>query len=105
MTGTNDGSPIDLTMKPEKRLEVFEAFPDGDKFQLVLEGANHFAFSDSGGMKSRQRDPNHHPVILETSTRFWDAYLKGDSSAKAWLQSEAPGKIEAMAEEDVWEWK
>jgi len=105
MTGTKDGSPIDPTMKPEKRREVFEASPEGDKFQLVLEGADHFVFSDGGGIISTPRNPNHHPVILETSTRFWDAYLKGDSSAKAWLQSDAPGKIEAMASEDVWEWK
>ncbi len=105
MTGTNDGSPIDSSLNPEARQEVYAAFPDGDKFQLVLEGANHFAFGEGGAMKSKQRNPNHHPVILELSTRFWDAYLKGDAGARAWLQSEAPRKIESMAKEDAWEWK
>jgi hypothetical protein len=31
------------------------------------------------------RNPNHHRVILALSTAFWDAYLRNDASALAWL--------------------
>ena len=103
MTGTEDGSPIDTSLKPETRRKVYEALLSGDKYQLVLKDAHHFAFGEGG--KKRTRNPDHHPTILEISTRFWDAYLKSDISAKAWLQSEAPKSITSMAPEDVWEWK
>ena len=106
MTGTEDGSPIDPDMHPSMRRKVYEAFPPGDKFQLVFEGAHHFAFGEGGdGFKLRQRNPNHHPAILAISTKFWDAYLKGDEAAKAWLQSDQPREACSLDEKDAWEWK
>ena len=105
MTGTKDGSPIDPTVKPESRREVFAALPKSDKYQLVLQDAQHSAFGDSPG-KARTRDPRHHPAILTISTHFWDAYLKDDPAAKTWLQSRRP-LIETRLSErtDIWEWK
>lgn len=105
MTGTQDGSPIDPSLKPEVRRRVYAAFPSGDKYQLVFEGGEHFAFGDSGGWKGRERNPKHHPTIQKISTRFWDAYLKSDAGARAWLQSGAPRKDCDMHPGDVWEWK
>jgi predicted dienelactone hydrolase len=105
MTGTEDGSPIDPNLKPETRRLVYAALPAGDKYQLVFEGGHHFAFGSSGGWKDRNRNPKHHPTIQKISTRFWNAYLKGDEEAKAWLQSEAPREECGMDPKDVWEWK
>lgn len=104
MTGTEDGSPITPETTPESRREVYAAMPAGNKYQLVFEGGNHFAFSDVG-FHDEKRIAHHHPAIQRISTRFWDAYLKDDARAKAWLQSAAPREACALEEKDVWEWK
>jgi len=33
----------------------------------------------------RPKDPLFHSLILQGTTAFWDAYLKGDAAAKDWL--------------------
>src|SRR6185436_16697258 len=85
MTGTKDVAPIgDIDVK--SRLSVFPALPAGDKFELVLNNAEHSAFTDRPlpGDKEK-RNPNHHRVMLALTTAFWDAYLRQDKDAKAWL--------------------
>lgn len=104
MTGTEDGSPLQPELTPESRLEVYACLPTGEKYQLVFDKAGHFAFSDVG-LYDEQRLPHHHPAIQLVSTRFWDAYLKEDEAARAWLQSEAPRAGAKLAETDRWEWK
>ncbi len=104
MTGTGDDSPITPATTPASRREVYTALPAGDKYQLVFEGGEHMAFSDTA-LYDRKRQPHHHPAIQEISTRFWDAYLKGDAAAKAWLQSEKPRGDCHLIPKDVWEWK
>ncbi|MEM9281496.1 MAG: acetylhydrolase [Verrucomicrobiota bacterium] len=105
MTGTEDRSFTEPDMLPEKRQEVYRALPPTDKYQLVLKGAEHHAFSDGERAQARVRNPNHHPVILKLSTQFWDAYLKSDESAQKWLQSDAPVDEGLLEAGDVWEWK
>ena len=103
MTGTHDTSPIG-NATVESRQAVFPALPAGDKYEVVLDQAEHSAFSERSLPGDRQaRNPNHHRVILATSTAFWDAYLRDDRAAKAWLQGEAPRKI--MEEKDRWQTK
>lgn len=103
MTGTEDDSPIG-SVTPESRREVYEALPPGKKYELVLFQGEHQAFGDRPlpGSK-RPRDPNHHRVILALSTAFWDSTLRGDGSAKAWLESDAPRTV--LAHGDEWRWK
>lgn len=88
MTGTNDTAPIgDQTV--ESRLAVFPALPPGHKYELVLDRAEHSAFGEGRLPGDRERrNPNHHRAILATSTAFWDAHLRGDERAKAWLESD-----------------
>ncbi len=105
MTGTKDGSPIDPTTTPESRMQVYAGLPVGDKFHLVLEDAEHFAFSDAGGFRKQDRIEHHHEAIQVISTRFWDAYLKLDAEAKAALQSDAIRSEANLVEADRWEWK
>lgn len=106
MTGANDGSPIDPTLKPADRRKVYEALPTGDKFQLVLDGAEHHVFGDADGpVQKRQRNPQHHPAIQKISLQFWNAYLKGDEQSKKWLQSVRVLPESGLGEADVWEWK
>ncbi|MCC5848184.1 MAG: dienelactone hydrolase [Verrucomicrobia bacterium] len=85
MTGTRDGSGISGET-PESRLLVYPALPPGGKYELVLKDAEHMTFGDRPlGPQRRPRNPNHHRVVLALSTAFWDAELKKDAAARAWL--------------------
>jgi predicted dienelactone hydrolase len=93
MTGTKDSAPIGA-VDAKSRLLVFPALPPGGKYELVLDNAEHSAFTDRRlpGDKEK-RNLNHHRVILALSTAFWDAYLRGDAKAKAWLDGDGPNSV------------
>lgn len=93
MTGTKDEAVIGKT-DVKSRLSVFPALPPGGKYELLLDKAEHSAFNERTlpGDKEK-RNPNHHRVILALSTAFWDAYLREDASAKAWLDGDGPRKL------------
>lgn len=96
MTGTNDIAilgPQDLSA----RLGVFPALPPGGKYEVVLNGAEHLAFSDRPAPGTR-RNPLHHKSIRALSTAFWDAFLKGDPAAKTWLDGEDPKYVLSPAD-------
>lgn len=103
MTGTEDVSRIG-GIDVASRLSVFPALPPGGKYEVVLDGAQHSAFTEralpgEGG----KRNPNHHRVILALSTAFLDAWLKGDADAKAWLDGDGPRGV--MEKGDRWQKK
>ena len=103
MTGTRDDARIG-NQTVESRLRVFPSLPPGQKYQVVLFEAEHSAFSERPLPGDRiGRNPNHHRVILALSTAFWDATLKNDAAAKAWLEGEGPRTI--LEAEDRWEKK
>jgi len=93
MTGTKDVALIG-NVDVKSRLSVFPALPPGAKYELVLDNAEHSAFTDRPlpGDKEK-RNPNHHRVILALSTAFWDAYLRDVAQAKAWLNGDGPQKM------------
>lgn len=103
MTGTKDEAIIgnaDL----ESRLAVFPALPSGNKYEVVLDNAEHSAFSDRALPGDKEnRNPNHHRVILALSTAFWDAYLRNDRHARDWLDGDGPRTI--MEKKDRWQKK
>ena len=102
MTGTHDDAPIGGQTEASRR-EVFPALPVTiDRYELVLDGAEHSAFSDRAlPGDARERDPAHHRAILAVSTAFWDCHLRGDGAARAWLCGDAPRGV--LAERDVWQ--
>ncbi len=103
MTGTRDVAPIGNT-DVASRLAVFPALPAGGKYELVLDGAEHSVFTDRAlPGESGQRNPNHHRAILAISTAFWDAWLKQDGAARAWLDGDRPRSILEAA--DRWQRK
>jgi predicted dienelactone hydrolase len=65
---------------PEWRKEPFEKSPAGDKYHLFIEGASHFSFTGPAGGAI-------FGAVEQATLHFWDAYLKGDAQAKAWLHS------------------
>lgn len=103
MTGTKDDGAGVSTQTPESRQQVFPALPPTiDRYQLVLNDAEHHAFGDvRGGFGQRTRNPNHHWAIRALTTAFWDAHLRADPAANAWLHGE--GAKTVLEEGDTWE--
>lgn len=103
MTGTQDRSIIGGA-DVENRLSVYPALPAKDKFELVLFEATHAAFVASKfAGDAAKRNPNHHPAIKATSTAFWDAFLREDAKAKAWLTSQSVRSV--LETKDRWQYK
>jgi predicted dienelactone hydrolase len=102
MTGTEDIAPIG-GQDVASRLAVFPALPATiDRYELVLHGAEHSAFTERALPGDRgKRNPNHHRAILAISTAFWDAHLRGDSAARAWLHG--AGAKSVLEEQDRWQ--
>jgi predicted dienelactone hydrolase len=105
LTGTNDSAKIVSGLDAPDRLKVFPALPAGHKYQLVLDGAEHSAFSERAlPGDSHPRNPNHHRAILAVTTAFWDATLKADPAAQAWLDDEKAVRT-VIEPKDRWEAK
>jgi predicted dienelactone hydrolase len=108
MTGTKDvarlGGATIGAANVEQRLSVFPALPPGSKYELELHDAQHSAFTDRAlPGDSGPRNPNHHRAILALTTAFWDAYLKGDAAARAWLDGAGPHAV--LETNDRWQMK
>src|SRR4029453_9153229 len=87
----------------QSRLALFPALPAGGKYELVLNGAKHAAFADERLTGDNDGHPNHHRAILAVSTAFWDAYLRQDAAARAWLDGAGPRSVLESA--DRWQTK
>lgn len=67
----------------EWRMEPYELSPAGERYLLVIEGANH---QDFGG----DRPGTRAPVFVEAaSAAFWDGCLKGDAAGREYLRQSA----------------
>jgi predicted dienelactone hydrolase len=102
MTGTEDVAPIGDT-DVASRLAVFPALPAGSKYELVLDGARHAAFTDRAAGDEAGGNPNHHRAVLAVSTAFWDACLRVDAAARAWLDGSGPAGV--LEPKDRWQRK
>jgi predicted dienelactone hydrolase len=100
LTGTKDGSPLS-SVDPKARLVVFPALPPGGKYELVLDNAEHSAFTERPlpGEKEK-RNPNHHRAILAVTTAFWDTYLRDNAEARAWLDGDKV--LSVLEKDDQW---
>ena len=103
LTGTKDTSLIG-GQTVESRLAVYPALPAGSAYELVLHDAEHSAFSDRPLPGDREpRNPNHHRAILALTTAFWDAFLRDDDDAQAWLDGDGPRQV--LEADDRWQRK
>lgn len=104
LTGTKDKRLFVNDDSAESRLNVFPALPTGGKYELVLYRDEHSAFSDRPLPQDQEkRNPNHHRAILALTTAFWDAWLKNDPAAKAWLDGDSPRTV--LEPQDRWQRK
>jgi predicted dienelactone hydrolase len=92
MTGTLDHSPIlGGARAPERRIP-FDHMSGADHYLITFQDGDHMIFS---GVRFRRgpkspyavKDPRFRRLIALASAAFWDAYLKGDRRARAWLKN------------------
>lgn len=96
MTGTNDASEIGLT-KPEDRQIPFYAFKaPPDQYLVVFIGGDHMVFNGHL-LRGKEMDERLHPKILQLSTAFLDAYLRGDQKQRTWLKNDAEKSLQGYA--------
>jgi len=87
MTGTHDENPIS-GQGYEYRMPVYEHAGCPEKHLLVLEDGDHMVFAGSRGqLADNPKRALHETVIRIASLAFWEAYLRGDEEAKAWLEA------------------
>jgi hypothetical protein len=99
MTGTKDIAPVGAA-DVKSRLAVYPALHGAPKYQVVLNNAEHSAFTGRALPGDREpRNPNHHRAILALSTAFWDAYLRGDKDALVWLNGDGPRSVMETADD------
>ena len=72
---------------------------DGARSMIVFGGCNMSDVAITKPKATRAHRPNHHLVILALSTAFFDAHLRGDAAAKAWLEDDGPHSV--MEKEDA----
>ena len=84
MTGTEDDSPIGDTKAAQRRIP-YDHIHGADQYLVTFQGGDHMVFSGRFFQAERPKDPRFHSLILQGTTAFWDAYLKGDAAARDWL--------------------
>lgn len=99
MTGTLDDSPVGDTT-PADRLKVFPHLTGAPAWQVVFDKATHMAFGERN-LRGAKSDPRYHPAILAITTAFWDAELRQQDGAKAWLNGS--GVKSVLDAQDTWE--
>lgn len=100
MTGTKDDSPIGNQTAAD-RLKVFPHLQKAGAWQVVFDKATHMTFSERDLLGRQPRNPRYHRAILALTTAFWDAELKDNAPAKAWLTGD--GAKSVLAPADVWQ--
>ncbi len=100
LTGTDDGFNLNGPPDVERRLRVFRALPEAcPASQMVLNGGDHMVFSGRAEVgKSRPKDARFHALVQAASLSFWDAYLRDDDKALAYLRD---GGLQALAGADA----
>jgi hypothetical protein len=83
MSGTKDDSPIGDTKAADRHMP-FDHTHANPTYFLNLTGGDHMVFSGRLG-QSRPLDAEQQKWIRQSSTAFFDAYLKHDEAAKKWL--------------------
>lgn len=91
MTGSRDG-PTRTGQPAVWRKKPYELSPPGDKYLIWVEGMDHGFGGVSGlkdGLVNFQSNEEHIRYTKMITLAFWDAFLKDDPEAKAYLGSDA----------------
>lgn len=102
MTGTLDESIVGDT-KPAERRIPYDNIHLADQYLVTFIGGDHMVFSGRGRLPGAHKDELFQDLIRQGTTAFWDAYLRGDARAKAWLAE--GGYAGALGEHATYEHK
>ncbi len=86
LTGTEDNSPIGDTKAEDRRIP-YDGIPAPDQYLVNFVGADHSVFGGRSFRPAKEGDEEFHTMIDAITTKFLDAELKQDVSAKQWLNS------------------
>lgn len=85
MTGTEDESPVE-GFGWERRRQVFDASGANPRYLVTLAGGDHMVFAGSRGKLAENPLRHAHEAVIKiVSLAFWDAFLRDDGAARAWL--------------------
>lgn len=88
MTGTQDDSPLE-GYGYEHRFLVRNHAGHPAQYVQILQDGDHMIYNGTRGkLGINPKREEHEREIILASLAFWDAYLKGDGSAKIWLEGE-----------------
>lgn len=86
MTGTKDENPLDDNDPIENRQVPYRSIANADKYLIVFTGGDHMVFSGRTFYGApRPADARFHGWIQKAALAYWDAYLRGNAEAKAYL--------------------
>jgi predicted dienelactone hydrolase len=94
MTGSADG-PTRTGQPAEWRKKPYELSPPGDKYLVWVKDLDH-GFGGITGVNFNPRNrpnPDHVRYTKIITLAFWDAYLKDDREARAYLESDKLPKL------------
>lgn len=100
MTGTLDDSPVGATTAGD-RLKVFPNLNHAPAWQVVFDKASHMSFGERDLKGNSEEGNRYHTAILALTTAFWDAELRQDTAAMAWLNGS--GAKSVLEAQDVWQ--
>ncbi|MES2729009.1 MAG: hypothetical protein V4621_02785 [Pseudomonadota bacterium] len=99
MTGTQDDSPIG-EFTHDLRTDIYTHAGHADQMLLVLKDGDHMVYNGSRGqLGDNPLREAHETSIIAATTAYWDAYLRDDAAARAWLLGDGLRAI--LAPEDV----
>lgn len=96
MTGSDDRQPAALMPPGQERSgawrrQVFDLVPaGGNKLLAWFDGARHCTFSGGAGARltgEPEPDPAQVEAVAVVTLAWWDARLRGDAAAQAWLDA------------------
>ena len=106
ITGTEDRGalPEHRMTEPEMRTVPYANINNSDQYLLVLDRADHSTFSGRrlGTTNETPDDARHTAVVKSAAAKFFEATLKEDEQAMAWLKS---GFREELAPGDRFEYR
>jgi predicted dienelactone hydrolase len=96
LTGTRDESPLSDTSAKDRRVP-FDSIQNAPQLLITFQDGDHMIFSGRSTAFSAEKKSALLDAIRESTTRFWDAWLRDDAAAKSWLTNgsakQALGKL------------
>lgn len=102
-TGTADESALLKDTTAKDRRVPFDSIQNAPQFLITFQDGDHMIFSGRSTAFSAEKKSAMLDVIRESTTKFWDAYLRDEAAAKGWLTN--GGAKSALGELGVLEMK